>query len=275
MDPTAYSWRTLLIVTLALIFSGACATDPPLEQPSRDADSEQTDQFEDDGPRADTSEDTSAAADAAPIDAANTEDAADGATHDTAHASCELDEALCDGACLNITENPEHCGACGRSCANGEFCSDRQCVRICGGQQGDTCEADEFCKLSRKAACGALDMPGYCAPRPSLCDEEEEDEQVCGCDGQSYDNECLANRAGTSVRKLGRCTDPSEVPGECDAQDAEVTGACRDVLGYYWGGTSCWKARGCRCEGEDCNEGYSTEDECIEDHALCRVSQTD
>jgi hypothetical protein len=40
--------------------------------------------------------------------------------------------AMCDGVCVDLSRNAQHCGSCGRSCGDGGVCSMGVCAAICG-----------------------------------------------------------------------------------------------------------------------------------------------
>lgn len=74
---------------------------------------------------------------------------------------------------------------------------------VCGGFRGAGCPANQYCKYDAGANCGRADATGICKPRPEICTADYR--PVCGCDGKTYGNACVAERAGVSVDHQGPC----------------------------------------------------------------------
>lgn len=76
----------------------------------------------------------------------------------------------------------------------------------CGGLTptgSPTCGATEYCDYALGDLCGAADAPGICRPRPEACTTQYE--PVCGCNGKTYGNACVAASYGTGVSHYGAC----------------------------------------------------------------------
>lgn len=92
----------------------------------------------------------------------------------------------------------------------------------CGARAGDTCAADEYCAFAPDAMCGRADAEGVCTkiPKGQACDAIYA--PVCGCDGKTYSNDCVATTSGVSIDHDGACGGTAGVCGgllgtECDA----------------------------------------------------------
>jgi hypothetical protein len=77
------------------------------------------------------------------------------------------------------------------------------CGSTCGGLLGQQCASGFFCDYPADMACGNADGQGNCTQIPQTCTANED--LVCGCDGKTYNNACVANTKGISVAAKGAC----------------------------------------------------------------------
>lgn len=74
----------------------------------------------------------------------------------------------------------------------------------CGGRLGIGCERGLFCDF-QVGTCGTLPAEGTCARIPRFCNRSVTFFAVCGCNGQTYPNNCQRRQAIISKRHDGRC----------------------------------------------------------------------
>jgi len=141
--------------------------------------------------------------------------------------TCDPQEARGEGGCeveIGVVWRGGYCSSisgcscvgddCGNLYDSVEACltAHRDCDRFCGaltfeGVPG--CLPSELCDFPDGSFCGGDDSGGVCVPRPTDC-LLPGGVPVCGCDSNDYDDECLANLAGTDVAGFGSCTTDDE-----------------------------------------------------------------
>ncbi len=78
------------------------------------------------------------------------------------------------------------------------------------------CGPSAWCDLGI-GGCLVSDARGECVARPEQCTDEYV--PVCGCDGETYGNGCVANSDGVNIASLGPCHGTCETNDDCAADE--------------------------------------------------------
>lgn len=109
---------------------------------------------------------------------------------------------LCEDQCVDTTRSPSHCGECGRSCGEGQFCEAGSCTARCN---------DEL------VSCG-----GACVDARTDRENCGECDSLCPDGGSCIEGNCACG--GGNIACGDRCVDPTSDPDHCGACDR----ACGD-----------------------------------------------
>ena len=114
---------------------------------------------------------------------------------------CGCDGQTYSNACFAASAgvNVSRSGACEDE---NECRSNRDC------NEADYCFSEEGC-----------DAPGTCRARPQFCTREYR--PVCGCDGRTYGNACIAASAGVNIAQQGECLREGECNTNADCAAAD------------------------------------------------------
>jgi hypothetical protein len=146
-------------------------------------------------------------------------------------------EILCSGACVDPKSSEQHCGGCGKVCANGQQCENSSCV-CTGGQAlcsnacvntstdeqncgacGTKCASDQTCESGK---CTGGTVSSGCS---SITDFGVVSSTIVVKNGETYDGKCRRYRADPS--KLG---DGSQKEGQKPVFEVEGGGKLINVV---------------------------------------------
>ena len=185
--------------------------------------------------------------------------------------SCDEDQELCDGACIDPLVDSDHCGSCGNDCGEDELCSEGACVSDCP-------EGTEQCD----GECRDLDSDeDYCGGCDTSCGGDEECvdgecELSCDDEHQECDDQCVDT--STDPSHCGGCEvgcgtdevcDSGSCTTSCGGNLVDCDGACVHLNNNddHCGGCGNACPDGASCSGGSCScDGDYTEcgDECID-----------
>lgn len=149
---------------------------------------------------------------------------------------CDESLSLCDGACVDLHSEPDHCGECGQACVDGLECVRGRCINECE-LRAERCDGGCVDLASSPFHCGACDRAcassqicrdGTCVDDPceGRCEPFTET-----CDGQT----CVCRRG---MQQCGtECIDPLTDPRNCGECGTECPlcgrAECRiDCMGF-------------------------------------------
>jgi hypothetical protein len=168
---------------------------------------------------------------------------------------------------------------CSAAAAGVNVASSGTCEQTCGGlpQPGvpSGCASGEICDLPPNT-CDIADLPGICVTRPEACAEIFQ--PVCGCDNQTYGNDCERLQAGVPLQYPRACGEPCAVvdcPPDSRPVDSNDDG-CEDTCEVAYeipcaDDGACWWRSNLYCAKDNGTCGSATQGICREMPEACTM----
>ncbi|MFB6374567.1 MAG: MXAN_6577-like cysteine-rich protein [Bradymonadaceae bacterium] len=186
--------------------------------------------------------------------------ATDGQSGDT-DSRCSNGRQYCDGSCVGVRRNAEHCGACGNSCSGKEVCTKGSCIcpryhdRCNGtcvpthtdpdncGQCGNACSGEKVCS---SASCAVECLPGREACGRTCVDTKTDSDNCGGCGESCADGEGCVDGGCEPAVPVG------DAPAKCEGGGPQIgvgagVGGRKRCLGNVAQNVFRWAA--CSCDG--------------------------
>lgn len=157
--------------------------------------------------------------------------------------ACGAGLTLCGGACVDLSADPSHCGACGLSCPPGAACTNGACFapQICGDglvQGSESCDDGNNVTGDGCSSICQVEAGYVCFGQPTVCSATCGDGVVAGaesCDdannasGDGCDASCNVEGGFTCFGQPSVCTGPTCVDALWNGMETDVDcggGAC-------------------------------------------------
>ena len=108
--------------------------------------------------------------------------------------------------------------------------ADETTKAFCNGSEA--CGGSDYCQFP-DGTCGLDDIDGTCRPRTYACTRRYA--PVCGCDGKTHGNRCMAQVDGVSIRHEGECDTETEVVERADTDVATADDTTTRAEDASWG----------------------------------------
>ncbi len=137
--------------------------------------------------------------------------------------TCPSERPLqCQGSCVDPETNPEACGSCGQTCANGELCERGRCVADVDCEQSG-CTGFTWCNSTTGRCESGCDADEQCGPNQTCLSDTHQ--CICGDGYRECDENCVECPDGANVIQFG-CSEGRCVATECAEGFETCPGGC-------------------------------------------------